>query len=76
MNRNPTLVSKAKLTAETFAEIIEGFIEPISYKTMVFVMMAGFGGVLLSNLAFSLARGKVKPHDMDTGHQRSFLTFK
>ena len=75
MQRNPTLVSRARLSAETFAEIIEGFIEPISYKTMVFVMMAGFGGVFLSNLAFSLARGRVKPHNIDTS-QHSLLPFK
>lgn len=75
MQRNPTLVSRARLSAETFAEIIEGFIEPISYKTMVFVMMAGFGSVFLSNLAFSLARNRVKPPNIDT-NQHSLLTFK
>lgn len=35
MKRNPSVVGRAKLSAETFAEIINGFIEPISYKTMV-----------------------------------------
>lgn len=36
MNRDPTVVGRAKVSAETFAEIINSFIEPISYKTMVF----------------------------------------
>lgn len=35
MNRDPTVVGRAKVSAETFAEIINSFIEPISYKTMV-----------------------------------------
>lgn len=35
MNRDPTQVGRARVSAETFAEIINSFIEPISYKTMV-----------------------------------------
>jgi hypothetical protein len=35
MKRDPSVIGRAKLSAETFAEIINGFIEPISYKTMV-----------------------------------------
>jgi Di-sulfide bridge nucleocytoplasmic transport domain len=35
MNRDPTVVGRARVSAETFAEIINSFIEPISYKTMV-----------------------------------------
>ena len=35
MRRDPSVIGRAKLSAETFAEIINGFIEPISYKTMV-----------------------------------------
>lgn len=60
MQRNPTLVSRARLSAETFAEIIEGFVEPISYKTMVFVVTAVGGAVFVSNLAFVVARGRIR----------------
>jgi Di-sulfide bridge nucleocytoplasmic transport domain len=35
MNRDPTVVGRARVSAETFAEIVNSFIEPISYKTMV-----------------------------------------
>jgi len=35
MNRDPTQIGRARVSAETFAEIINSFIEPISYKTMV-----------------------------------------
>ena len=45
MKRDPSVVGRAKLSAETFAEIINGLIEPISYKTMVldaFVIVVAF----------------------------------
>lgn len=35
MTRDPAQVGRARVSAETFAEIINSFIEPISYKTMV-----------------------------------------
>ena len=35
MRRDPSLFGRAKLSAETLAEIVNGLIEPISYKTMV-----------------------------------------
>lgn len=39
MNRDPTVVGRAKVSAETFAEIVNSFIEPISYKTMVSLLV-------------------------------------
>lgn len=35
MNRDPQMVGRAKLSAHAIAEIVNSFIEPISYKTMV-----------------------------------------
>lgn len=35
MHQDPSLFGRAKLSAETFAEIVNGLIEPISFKTMV-----------------------------------------
>ena len=35
MNRDPNAVGRARVSASTFAHIINSFIEPISYKTMV-----------------------------------------
>jgi hypothetical protein len=35
MNRDPQRVGRAKLSAHAIAEIVNSFIEPISYKTMV-----------------------------------------
>ena len=35
MNRDPTVVRRAKVGAELIAEVINGFVEPISWKTLV-----------------------------------------
>lgn len=35
MNRDPSKVGKAKVSAELIAEVINGFVEPISWKTLV-----------------------------------------
>jgi Di-sulfide bridge nucleocytoplasmic transport domain len=35
MNKDPNSVKRAKLSAHTFAEILNSFVEPISLKTMV-----------------------------------------
>lgn len=35
MNRDPTMVGRARVSAQTFAEIITSFADRISYKTMV-----------------------------------------
>lgn len=59
MNRDPAVVGRAKVSAETFAEIINSFIEPISLKTMAFFSILVFGFLFLSNYAFGYARSKV-----------------
>ena len=73
MNRDPTVVGRARVSAETFAEIVNSFIEPISYKTMVssqydlmahskiFCLLGIFGTVFLSNFAFGLLRQREHP---------------
>lgn len=35
MNRDPTIVGRAKVGAELIAEVVNGFVEPISWKTLV-----------------------------------------
>ncbi|KAG4304836.1 hypothetical protein PORY_001889 [Pneumocystis oryctolagi] len=62
MNRDPTVVGRAKVSAETFAEIINSFIDPISYKTMIFCILIVFGSVFVSNFAFGFFRAKSINH--------------
>lgn len=35
MNRDPKIVGRAKVGAEMLAEVVNGFVEPISWKTLV-----------------------------------------
>lgn len=35
MNRDPTTIGRAKVSAELIAEVINGFVEPISWKALV-----------------------------------------
>ena len=56
MQRDPLLVSQASVGAETLAGIVNAFVEPISYKTMVFFTLFLGGFMVLSNIAFHFAR--------------------
>lgn len=35
MNRDPAIVGRARVGAELIAEVVNGFVEPISWKTLV-----------------------------------------
>lgn len=35
MNRDPAIIGRAKVGAELIAEVVNGFIEPISWKALV-----------------------------------------
>lgn len=58
MARDPMKVARAKVSAHTFAEIFNSFIEPISYKAMVFTALIVFGCFGISNFAFGVLRNK------------------
>ncbi|KAK9477675.1 Di-sulfide bridge nucleocytoplasmic transport domain-containing protein [Lipomyces japonicus] len=47
-NRDPYAISKVKITAETLAGIVNGFIEPISYKAMLFIILLIVGSLYAS----------------------------
>lgn len=69
MNRDPKIVGRARVSAETFAEIINGFLRPISFKSMVFVMVMLVGSLFVCNFGFGSYRGplyqQVKESDKD-----------
>ncbi|PGH10722.1 hypothetical protein AJ79_05313 [Helicocarpus griseus UAMH5409] len=58
MNRDPAKVGRAKVSAQTLAEIFNGFIEPISFKTMFFFIAFITSCFAVSNLTFSFFRNK------------------
>ncbi|KAI8584611.1 hypothetical protein K450DRAFT_217143 [Umbelopsis ramanniana AG] len=58
IHRDPLVVGRAKVSAETFAEIINGFVDPISYKSMLFFLTLIFGSLIISNCAFGMYRSR------------------
>jgi hypothetical protein len=38
MNRDPAIVGRAKVGAEMIAEVVNGFVEPISWKALVSIL--------------------------------------
>ncbi|KAK4541175.1 hypothetical protein LTR36_008249 [Oleoguttula mirabilis] len=56
MTRDPARVGRAKVSAHTFAEIFNSFVEPISYKAMAFSFILIFGCFGISNFAFGFFR--------------------
>ncbi|KAF9096172.1 hypothetical protein BGX29_005547 [Mortierella sp. GBA35] len=51
-------IERAKMAAQTFAVIVNSFVNTISYKTMAFLMMLVFGLIYFSNHAISSYRHK------------------
>jgi hypothetical protein len=62
MTKDPKRVGRARVSAHTFAEIFNSFIEPISYKAMIFSLIFIFACILVSNVAFGFFRNKMQ-HD-------------
>lgn len=56
MQRHPEDVGGGRVLAETVADIVNGLVEPISVKSLVFIAAALFGSLFMSNYAFGLAR--------------------
>ncbi|KAL2443737.1 hypothetical protein ABEF95_011386 [Exophiala dermatitidis] len=63
MNRDPNAVKRARLSAHTFAEIFNSFVEPISLKTMIFTVTLVVVGLLVNNFTFTLYRRQQEQHN-------------
>ncbi|KAL8800350.1 MAG: hypothetical protein Q9182_005244 [Xanthomendoza sp. 2 TL-2023] len=61
MQRDPTMVGRAKVSAHTFAEIINNFFQPISAKAMVSLCVLFLGCLAVNNLTMYLFRQKTHP---------------
>ncbi|TKX19178.1 di-sulfide bridge nucleocytoplasmic transport domain-containing protein [Elsinoe australis] len=58
MNRDTRAVGRARISVHTWAEVFNAFVEPISWKAMIFSVFIVFGCIALSNLPFSMIRHK------------------
>jgi hypothetical protein len=74
MNRDPTVVGRAKVGAELIAEVVNGFVEPISWKTLAFTLTSLSFLTLFINTLLSLYRSRHHPsHVAPTAqHQAPF----
>jgi hypothetical protein len=54
--KDPFVVARAKISAHTLAEIFNSFVEPISYKTMIFVCLLLITIIVGSNIGFGIGR--------------------
>lgn len=58
MSRDPTTVARTKLSAHTIGEILNNFVEPLSYKAMAFFTLFLFCFIIASNLALKMGASK------------------
>ncbi|OBZ79282.1 Nucleus export protein BRL1 [Grifola frondosa] len=61
MNRDPTKVGRAKVSAELIAEVINSFVEPISWKTLAFTLTSLSFLTVFINTLLSLYRSRHSP---------------
>ncbi|KAK0198105.1 Di-sulfide bridge nucleocytoplasmic transport domain-containing protein [Armillaria mellea] len=58
MNRDPTTLGRARVGAELIAEVVNGFVEPISWKTLAFTLTSLSFLTVFINALLSLYRSR------------------
>ncbi|KAI5119799.1 hypothetical protein M0805_006596 [Coniferiporia weirii] len=61
MSRDPKVVGRAKVGAEMLAEVVNGFVEPISWKTLLFTLSSLAFMTVFVNALLSLYRSRYHP---------------
>ncbi|KAL0065669.1 hypothetical protein AAF712_007310 [Marasmius tenuissimus] len=61
MNRDPTKVGRARVGAELIAEVVNGFVEPITWKTLIFTLTSLSFLTVFVNTLLSLYRSRHRP---------------
>ncbi|KAI4163897.1 MAG: hypothetical protein LQ342_002394 [Letrouitia transgressa] len=61
MRRDPSMVGRAKVSAHTFAEIINNFFQPLSAKAMTSLAVLFLGCLAVNNFTMYLFRHKTHP---------------
>lgn len=54
--RDPAKIARARVSAQSFAEILNAFMDALSYKTIVVTCAIVFGSMFFSNVAFNRLR--------------------
>ncbi|KAL0577395.1 hypothetical protein V5O48_004590 [Marasmius crinis-equi] len=66
MNRDPTKVGRARVGAELIAEVVNGFVEPITWKTLIFTLTSLSFLTVFINTLLSLYRARHRPSSETT----------
>ncbi|KAF9014919.1 Di-sulfide bridge nucleocytoplasmic transport domain-containing protein [Cyathus striatus] len=61
MNRDPSVIGRARVGAELIAEVVNGFVEPISWKTLIFTLTSLAFLTVFINALLSLYRSRHQP---------------
>ncbi|KXN84802.1 Nucleus export protein brr6 [Leucoagaricus sp. SymC.cos] len=69
MNRDPAVVGRAKVSAELIAEVVNGFVEPISWKTLIFSLSSLSFLTIFVNALLSLYRTRHQPNHTPHSNQ-------
>ncbi|KAG6891005.1 hypothetical protein C0992_011282 [Termitomyces sp. T32_za158] len=69
MNRDPAIVGRAKVGAELIAEVVNGFVEPISWKALAFTLTSLAFLTVFINSLLSLFRARQQPTASTAPHQ-------
>ncbi|EAU93327.2 nuclear membrane protein [Coprinopsis cinerea okayama7 len=62
MNRDPTTLGRARISAELIAEVINSFVEPISWKTLAFTLTSLAFMTLFINTLLTFYRTRTQPN--------------
>ncbi|WWC73706.1 uncharacterized protein I206_107678 [Kwoniella pini CBS 10737] len=68
MNRDPTMVGRINIIAETFAGVINSFVDPISWKTMSFTLVTLSFLIILTNSALFNLRAKASHQEVPSSN--------
>lgn len=60
MNRDPMQIGRSKVSAETLAEIVNEFLRPISWKSLIMISAFIVGSIVVTNVAFGSYRSASK----------------
>jgi len=74
MNRDPAVVGRAKVGAELIAEVVNGFIEPISWKALVLTLTSLSFLTVFINSLLSLYRARHHPITVEPTQDQPFPT--
>ncbi|CAN6610240.1 hypothetical protein TRVA0_004S02344 [Trichomonascus vanleenenianus] len=68
MNRDPQVVGRARVGAETFGEIIHSFLKPISWKSLIVILIFVLSTGTMSNMVMTYTRANLKPNSEAKSH--------